>query len=132
MEQPNVLLRVDLPVGVLQPYQEEADKKRVPLTDVLKTRLKRCQNHRSSKPLYFTDAQRDKLENLLGKTIDDADQALTAIAQQMKIKIGSVDVQLTDQDLRRLKNRFRPGLPLEPQLQEQSYKLIQRFIRGEL
>lgn len=133
METQNAFLRLDLPMGVLEPYQKEADAKRVPLADVLKTRLKRCQNHRSSKPLYFTDEQRSRLENLLGKaSIEDAESALTAIAQMQKFKLGSVDIELSDQDLRRLKNRLRPGLALEPQLQDLAYKLIQRFIRGEL
>lgn len=129
--EPITAVRLEIPTRVLDPYQEEADAKHRPLIDVVTARLNRCRAHRASKPLYFNDEQRAKLEAMLGKC-EDADEALKRIAAQATVRAGGVDIQLTDFDLRRLKARMPHLDNFEDHLQWLISKLLQRYLQGEI
>lgn len=126
------VVRIDLPLATIEPYQQEADRRKVPLADVVKSQLKRCKNYKASKPLYFNDEQRAKLETILGVNCEDAESALLMIKEITTFKVGGVEVVMSDYDIRRLRGRLRRDKSFAGEVKWLITKLLQRYLQGEI
>jgi hypothetical protein len=90
---------------VLEKYQAEAEDVGLQLEELLANRLVECVGHTAAKPLYFDDAQRQKLETLIGKNVSKPNEALSIIERMMTIRINSVPVTLKPEVITRLRTR---------------------------
>ncbi len=101
----SVLVRIAVPAHVADKYQAEAKDLDMQLEDVLANRLVECVGHTAAKPLYFDDAQRQKLEALIGKNVSKPNEALSIIERLLTIRINSVPVTLKPEVIARLRTR---------------------------
>ncbi len=100
-----VLIRISLPESVLAKYQAEAEDVGLDLESLLTNRLVECVGHTAAKPLYFDDAQRQKLEALIGKNVSKPLEALSILERLLTIRINSVPVTLKPEVITRLRTR---------------------------
>ena len=100
-----VLIRISLPSNVLAKYQSEAEDVGLDLESLLTNRLVECADHTAAKPLYFDDAQRQKLEALIGKNVSKPNEVLSIIERMHTIRINSVPVTLNPTVITRLRTR---------------------------
>src|SRR5580765_230245 len=100
-----VLIRISLPSNVLAKYQAEAEDVGLDLESLLTNRLVECVDHTAAKPLYFDDAQRKRLEELIGRNVSKPLEALSVLERLLTIRINSVPVTLKPEVITRLRTR---------------------------
>lgn len=105
-----VIISIRLDEEVYNTYSKIAQDWAIPVEVLLADRLALCQEHNSSRPVYFTDAQRLRLEGLTNTApLHDAEAALTAISRALTVDFGEVNIQLSSNQKRRLALGCRRG-----------------------
>lgn len=120
-------LRITLPAGVLAEYETQAAALNVAVEDLISVRLLACADHTSAKPLYFSDAQRQQLESILGKNLKSTGDALDQIRSAMSVRLEKVVISLKMNLLHKLKSRCL-GMPWEKFLEETIVQQLERYV----
>jgi len=94
-----------IPTDVLADYVEQGKNLSKPADEVMEKRLRSCINYTGSKPLYFDDEDRSRLEALIGKNVFSPTEALQLLERQRTLTVENVDITLKPQLLARLKSR---------------------------
>ena len=98
-----VTIRLSVPQELYAEYEKAAANQGLTVTELIMHRIKRCKDHNSLRPLYFSDSQRSSLEQILQKKpIETAEQALALLGASLSIPIGDLPVQLTAQQRKRI------------------------------
>lgn len=93
---PDTLVRVqlDLPASIVDLYESQATSESS-TESLIAARLQRCAPHTAQRGLYFDDAEREQLEQLLGGGIfRDAAEALRILHDRYSVTIGGANVRL--------------------------------------
>lgn len=106
---PSVMLRLSLPDQVLQQYQAEAHDLEIPLEDLLASRLSECVTYNATKPIYFNDMQRQRLEKLLDRNVSSAGQVLGLVEKLTTVKLNGIAINLRPPVVERLRTRHFAG-----------------------
>ncbi len=96
-------LTLELPSDVYHEYVKQSPDG--DMEDVMSSRLAACVGYDADKPLYFSDAERQELEHLLGRNLSSASEALAAVKRALTVKLDGVEVPLQPALLTRLKTR---------------------------
>lgn len=98
------IIKLAVPPDLYAEYEELAQKQGLTVAELMIHRLQRCKDHISVRPLYFTDAQRTRLEALIGKRpLDTTELALSAVSAAFKVRIDQFDpISLTVNQVRRI------------------------------
>jgi hypothetical protein len=107
-----VTVKLNLQESTLAEYE-----KRGSLDKVLSDHLTSTLNFTSTKPLYFTDTQRKRMDRLFGRNFKSSEDLIMQIEKYITARIGEVDIQLQPSLLARLKTRCF-GKPFETFLAE--------------
>lgn len=113
--------------AVAEEYAAIAAEQQSDIEEVMEQRLTKCRTHDAAKPLYFDDAQRQELEQLLARNFSSADEVLEKVRSLTRSSAGGVDIQFTPQQIERLSSRAI-GVPY-PEYVE---KLVQRAVNAEI
>jgi hypothetical protein len=103
-----IRVTISIPEEMYQQYETQAKLAKVTVEKVLSDRLRQCVDHTSGRGLYFTDAQRSDIERITGgHLIMSAEQALEKIKTTVNLKVGDINVEVTDRVLARCASRAR-------------------------
>lgn len=124
---PNVQLRISLPAEIVDLYQDQADRTGLEIEQVVAARLLACVDHTSGKPLYFSDADRQELEQLLGRNVLHTKDALLQIRNAMCVRVNKVIISLKTNLLAKLKSRCI-GMPFEDFLAQRVVQALEQYV----
>lgn len=127
---PKTLCRLSLtiPEELYELYEREAEEKSKTVDEVVINRLYVCRGHDSSRPIYFNDEERSKLESLTGgRILPDAKTALRRIINQASIILDSTKVAFSPTLLNRLKSRCGRNQPFTQFVKDEAVKGLERF-----
>lgn len=115
-----VVLKLSIPQELYAEYEKLAAAQSLTVTELVMHRLRRCRDHNSLRPLYFTDSQRSSLENLLQKRpIETAEQALALLNAALSIRIGEFPpIPLSAQQVKRIGMSGYAGQSAEERLSQ--------------
>lgn len=100
-----VHLRIRLSEDLHDTYAERAIKHKREVEDEISLRLKSCRDHTSLTPIYVTDQTRNELTLIAGRTIASEADLLKWAKDISTMKIGGVEIQLSNRLLSRLETR---------------------------
>jgi|SRR5580693_6571527 hypothetical protein len=105
-KQTYVRVYITLPDQVVEQYEKQVKASKGTLEKLLEDRLRLCVNYTAIKPLYFNDAERQKLQDITGgHLIDNIPQVLDRIRSTVSVKVGDVVVTIPPQILDRARAR---------------------------
>ena len=103
-----IRVTISIPEEMYQQYESQAKLAKITTEKVLSDRLRQCVDHTSGRGLYFTDAQRADIERITGgHLIMSAEQALDKIRTTVNLKVGDINVEITERVLSRCASRAR-------------------------
>lgn len=99
-----VQVRLSIPRDLYDEYESLALMQGLTVTELIMHRLRRCKDHNSLRPLYFSDYHRAALETLLQKKpLETADQTVALLTSSLSIKIGDFPpIPLSAQQVKRI------------------------------
>lgn len=96
----SIHIKLHLPDDVIAKYEALGS-----LEKVLSDHLKKTADFNSTKPLYITDALRQRIEKFFGRNFDNPLDLIKVIEKYSTIRVGDVDIKLPPQILSRLRSR---------------------------
>lgn len=114
------VVKIAIPAELYSEYVDLAAKQGLTLNELIIHRLRHCKDHNSIRPIYFSDAHRQQLEQAVGKRpLDTADQAVSAILAVFRFRVdGFEPIQLSSNQARRLQMAAYGGLTVEDRLRQ--------------
>jgi hypothetical protein len=103
-----VTCRVDLPEHLYDSYSDLARTTNRPVEDLLQQQLSRCRDIIGS-GIYFNEAQKKRLSNLIGHTVADAEGALQRLETSTVVDVSGFAFELDPRLIQRLKTRVFRG-----------------------
>jgi hypothetical protein len=99
-----VHIRLAIPQELYAEYEKSADRQGLTVTELIMHRLRRCKDHNSLRPIYFSDTHRGALETLLQKRpIETADQAIAALNSNLTVRVAEFPaIPLSPQQVKRI------------------------------
>lgn len=99
--------RVRVKGSLAAKYSEQASSSSRDVEDVMEERLRSCVSHTASKPVYFDDGARFRLEAICDANIDSADKALRILEGKAAMTVNGIDLGdiLTPTDIERIRSR---------------------------
>lgn len=105
--------RVQLPSEVAENYEKQATVECIPVEEWIGRRLASAVHHTSTKPLYVSDEQRQKLEVVLGRNLHRPKDLVEAVERLGQIRVENVKVLLSPDVMERLKSRHFTDEPFD-------------------
>src|SRR3990167_260439 len=100
------IVRLPLPLALLEIYEKEAERTGKSLEDFLAQHLRKTKALiAQDKPLIVTDADRRRIEAALAKGFNDGSQLADSCAKLTQLNIGGLEVHLSEQCMARLGTR---------------------------
>jgi len=81
-------VRLTLPDSLIDEYEKQADEARLSLEEILEERLEQTVEAKDNRPIYFSDAERHELDELLGINVTTASQIVSRVRSALSLKIG--------------------------------------------
>jgi hypothetical protein len=103
-----VTCRIDLPEAVYDSYAALAARSNREVEDLLQQQLLRCRDIIGS-GIYFNEAQKKRLSNVVGHTVADAEGALQRLETSTVIDVSGFSFDLDPRLVQRLKTRVFRG-----------------------
>lgn len=120
--------RVELPEHIFDLYVTQADKQDGKDPEkLMEERLIRCVGQ-VDQGLYFTLADKKRLEVCIGRSVGDARGALQHLEPLSRIDVSGVVIQLDPVVLKRLETRTRRGQSLEQLIREQVNRALKQYV----
>jgi hypothetical protein len=120
-------IRVAIPDEILDQYQAQAQTLGIDVETLLARRLAQAVEYTASKPLYFSDADRQELEQTLGKNVLHTRDAISQIKIAMTVRIHNLKVQLKPAVLTRLKTRCL-GMGWEEFVEQRVVQALEQYV----
>ena len=98
-----VTVRITLPGATIAKYEPQT--RNATLEETMAERIIRCASYHDTKPLYFGDQDRAKLEGLLGKNLSSPKDALHLLQRSFSVRANNVQITFKPSLLARLKSR---------------------------
>jgi hypothetical protein len=116
-------LVVPIPADVFSLYDVQAEREGKDVGVVAANRLIRTVDYTAQKPLYFNDAQRQRLERALDTNFKTADEVIARVerlVELLSINGGEapVTISLTPQMIERISGQCHYGIPFSEKLRE--------------
>lgn len=105
MAEKAILLRVELPEEIATKYEAQAKASSLTLEQIAAYRLIRSVDHNDQKPFYLNDAQRQQLEQIVGKNLRTVDELIGIVRRALSLRINSQLVTLSVNLRERLESR---------------------------
>jgi len=102
---PTTRIAIPLPDNLYEAYERMAVETRMDIEDLLAKRLAAATTHDAAKPIYFNDAERQQLEQMLGKNVSSARDVLSLVRNCVAVRINGLKITLKPSLLSRLKTR---------------------------
>src|SRR5262245_40233969 len=109
LSEPVVSVRVTLSPELLARYEQQARSAGVDVERLLADRLAMAVGQQDQKPLYFGDADRQKIEALLNQNFSKPAEVIKALSRAVELRINGVSVNVPPDVLERLKTRHVDG-----------------------
>jgi len=122
-----VKFKMELPESLWNVYEEQAIAHGRSVEDEIEERLKLCQEYQSSRPLYFTDADRVVLEKAFGHVLAKPSQVLDRLGNLLNLRVGNIKVELPDRLQTRLRTRVFKGHSYEEVVQREVIQGLERY-----
>lgn len=109
-----VLIKLELPEKLYEEYERMGGISGRSAEEEIAERLKRCQKHTASRPLYFNDEERGELERLTGGHLAQSPEVvLGRLRTAMSIVVEDVTIVINANLLQRLSTRVFRGQTME-------------------
>jgi hypothetical protein len=99
------LLRIPVSESDFQSLTELAVKYNIPVEEFIARRLPQIQKSNSEKPIVLTDAERQRIEQLVGKNISTGEELIKVVEHALTVSMNGLSMTLTPYLLDRLKSR---------------------------
>jgi hypothetical protein len=129
-EKSRTQLRVEIPTEIAEHYQSIADDSRKSIETILADRLETTAEYYDTnpgRPLFFNNAERQELEQLLAKNVFSTRDALVLIRNALSLRLGSQKITLRPELLSRLKSRCI-NMDWEQFLELTTIQQLERFV----
>ena len=106
--QPERSIGLRLPQAIFDAYDAQAQAKRLPVEDLMEEKLSLSVSQRDNRPIYFTDEERNTLDELVGRNLRSAADVIDQVSRCLKFRVtadGPVTIELSPTLLERLHNR---------------------------
>lgn len=111
------VVRLNLTRELYDKYVALAEKQDLTPAELMQSRLERCVEHSSLRPLYFSDSQRSQLEALIQKRpLENAEQVIPLLVNLFTFKVGDFEVPITPAQARRLQMAAYASMTVEDRL----------------
>jgi len=127
---PTVLCRISfsIPEDLYELYEQEAADQDKTIEEVMIQRLWTCRGHDSSRPLYFSDEERGKLESITGgRILPDASTAIRRLENQASLHLDNTKVTFKPTLLSRLKSRCGRNQSFTAFVKKQAIEGLERY-----
>src|SRR5690349_20666334 len=104
-ESVSLRVKLSLPDEVVAHYEQKSRDQGVSLEALIARKLTDTVQWTSQRPIYVNDQERKDLERQLGHNIGSGKQLVEAIGKLARIRFGTVDVNLNENVLVRLRSR---------------------------
>lgn len=126
-----VITRLVLPLEVIAAYSLRAERANKTVEETLAEQLTKTVNYTAEKPIYFDDAQRVKLEQLLGKNYSEPESFVRHIESSASFMLNEgeeVIVSLTPNIWQRLRNRLIKGKTFPEFVREVTVQALEQYV----
>lgn len=120
--------RITLPAEIADSYERQASAASLPIEELLARRAAESVNHASVKPLYVSDAQRQRLEAICGRNFTRPKELVEAVARLATVRVENAMVVLDPVVLERLKSRHFGDEPFHAWLAAQVREWAERAV----
>jgi hypothetical protein len=120
-------LTIDIDPNILRRLEDQALKSGTPLEALIARRLTTCVDHVATKPLFFSDTQRQDLEKTLGRNLASPDEAITAIKQALSLSLDGRQLQFKPDLLYRLQGRNLAKVPFADFVEKTATEELERY-----
>ena len=106
--QPERSIGLRLPQTIFDAYDAQAQSKRLPVEDLMEEKLTLSVSQKDNRPIYFTDEERNALDELVGRNLRSAADIIEQVTRCLKFRInadGPVTIELSPVLLERLHSR---------------------------
>lgn len=127
---PTTLCRISfsIPEDLYLLYEQDAKDVDKTVEEIIIKRLHTCRGHNASRPLYFDDKQRGRLEAMTGgRILTDADAAIRRLENQASIRLDNTKVAIKPTLLTRLKSRCGRNQPFPEFVKKQAIEGLERY-----
>ena len=127
---PTTLCRVSfsIPEDLYTIYEQDARDEDKTVEEIIIARLYTCRGHDSSRPLYFNDEQRGRLEAMTGgRILGDADVAIRRLENLASIQLDNTKVTFKPTLLTRLKSRCGRNQSFPEFVKKQAIEGLERY-----
>ncbi len=101
-----VRFTIELPASTVDHYEAQAHAANKSVEELLHLRLGRCSTHDAQRPLYFTDIEREEVEQILGEGyLNTPGDVLRQLRNRYTVNIGGTKVRLEEGLYQILKER---------------------------
>jgi hypothetical protein len=99
------MLRIPLSEETLQVLDEQATRANLPVEEFIAKKLPQITVSNSEKPIVLTDAERQRIEQLVGKNISTGEELIRVVEHALTVSLNGLSMTLTPYLLDRLKSR---------------------------
>lgn len=101
-----VRFTIELPASIVDRYEAQAREAHKSIEEYLILRLQNCSTYSAQRPLYFTDQEREEVEQILGEGyLNAASDVLRQLRNRYTIAIGGAHIRLEEGLYQILKER---------------------------
>lgn len=125
-----VILKLKVPAELYESYEKQAEKQGLKPEELVVHRLQRCKDHAGIRTLFFSDSQRQQLENILQKRpLENAEQTLALINAGLSVRVGDLPpITLTAQQVKRIGMMGYAGQTAEERFQFMLQSAISKLV----
>jgi len=120
-------ISITLPQDLIDKYHAIADRNHKTVEETIEAQLYKYQDVESTKPLTLNDAQRQYVEQLLGRNITTPDEFVSILQRKLDLFVDGVSITLTPYLLDRLRSRCI-GMEWDKFLQMTVKRQIEEFV----
>lgn len=127
---PKTLCRISfsIPEDLYLLYEQDAKDVDKTVEEIIIARLHTCRRHNASRPIYFNDEQRGKLEAMTGgRILTDADVAIRRLENLASIQLDNTKVTFKPTLLTRLKSRCGRTQSFPEFVKKQAIEGLERY-----
>lgn len=122
-----VSFRVEVDESTAEAYLRTADERGVSVEQVITERLAAAREFTSTKPIYLSDEQRQRLEALFKRNFSDPERVTTAIENLARVRVGGAIVDLSQDLLDKLQTRAI-GISLKDLIKQEVVVALEQYV----
>lgn len=123
-----IKVSLKVPEEIYDEYAERATKFGRTVEQEMFLRLKNCRDHNAITGIYFNDDQRAEIQKALGHVITGPEMVLERLKTLLSLKVGNVEIPLSERLQIRLRTRVFRGQTIEKVLQKEVTEGLERYV----